>query len=469
MDNRHGEFAESPKTLVIKDESLEPKMAQIANRFLAKSESGELVIAVLGLGYVGLPLSEAYVRSGTRVVGFDVNEARVEQLNAGSSGMRHIDDERVGRMVESGLFEATTKEGALKDADAILICVPTPLDRYHHPDLSFVEATCHMLKGHLREGHVIILESTTYPGTTQDVMRPILETSGLKAGEDFALAYSPEREDPGNIDFETSTIPKLVGADSEPERQMAKAVYDKIVKTVMVPNTRTAEAAKLTENIFRWVNIGLVNELKVIFEAMDIDVWDVVEAASSKPFGFMPFYPGPGVGGHCIRVDPYYLTWKAREHGLSTRFIELAGEVNIYMPRRVVNRLMEELNARHKKALSSCRILLCGVAYKKNIDDMRESPSLEVLQILEDSGATVDFYDPFISEMPHTHDYPHFEGRQSITWDVDKLSDYDAAVITTAHSFVDYAVLADSIPLLIDTRNVTKDLSARLREKVAKA
>ena len=436
--------------------------------FNSKLEKGKLVIAILGLGYVGLPLAEAYTRTGTKVVGFDINPKRVDQLNSGKSGMQHIDDARVQKMVESGHFIATSDAKDLSKADAILICVPTPLDKYHHPDLSYVVATCNMLKKHLRNGQLIVLESTTYPGTTQDVMRPILEESGLKAGKDFALAYSPEREDPGNIDFETSTIPKLVGADSEDERAMAKAVYDKIVETVMVPNTKTAEAAKLTENIFRWVNIALVNELKLVFDTMDIDVWDVIDAAKSKPFGYMPFYPGPGVGGHCIRIDPYYLTWKAREHGISTRFIELAGEINIAMPKHVIGRLMEELNLRHKKALGDCRILLCGLAYKKNIDDLRESPSMELFDLLEQHGANVDFYDPFIPQVPHTHDYPSYEGRKSITWDIKNIQKYDAAIIATDHSFVDYAALVEALPLTIDTRNATKELSEKLRKKVAK-
>jgi len=437
--------------------------------FMSKAESGSLVVAILGLGYVGLPLAEAYTRAGTRVIGFDINQTRVDQLNSGKSGMRHIDDARVQKMVDSGYFQGTTDPAMLAEADALMICVPTPLDRYHHPDLSYVRMTCETMVPHLREGQLVVLESTTYPGTTQEIMRPILEKSGLVAGEHFALAYSPEREDPGNIDFETSTIPKLVGADSEDERAMSKAVYDKVVETVMVPNTRTAEAAKLTENIFRWVNIGLVNELKLVFDAMDIDVWDVVDAAKSKPFGFMPFYPGPGVGGHCIRVDPYYLTWKAREHGVSTRFIELAGEVNIAMPTHVVSRLMEEMNLRLGMALSGSRILMCGVAYKKNIDDVRESPSLEVLSLLERHGAIVDIYDPFVPVMPHTHDYPKFEGRKSIAWDKSALAQYDAAIITTAHSFVDYAALVTALPLVVDTRNVTSDLAAELKAKVAKA
>jgi len=437
-------------------------------QFTSRLENGKLVIAVLGLGYVGLPLAEAYTRSGINVIGFDVNKNRIDQLNSGKSGMRHIKDERVQKMVDSGFFQASYDPKVLGEADALLICVPTPLDQYHHPDLSYVEATCHTLKQHLRTGQLIVLESTTYPGTTQEVMLPILEESGLKAGKDFALAYSPEREDPGNIDFETSTIPKLVGADSEDERAMSKAVYDIIVETVMVPNTKTAEAAKLTENIFRWVNIALVNELKLIYDKMDIDVWDVIEAAKSKPFGYMPFYPGPGVGGHCIRIDPYYLTWKAREHGISTRFIELAGEINIAMPKHVINRLMEELNLRQKKALSDCRILLCGLAYKKNIDDLRESPSMELFHILEKHGANVDYYDPFIPEVPHTHDYPQYEGRTSITWDINALKSYDAVVIATDHAFVDYHTLVETVPLTVDTRNCTKDLSEALQQKVAK-
>lgn len=436
---------------------------------LIRIRTGKLVVGILGLGYVGVPLAEAYVRSGVKVVGLDVNQSRVDMLNNGVSGMRHIDDERIKRMVDSGNFLATTDPKTLCDVDALIIAVPTPLDRYHHPDLSYVEKTCHTIKNVLQSGQLVVLESTTYPGTTQEVIRPILEESGLKAGIDFALAYSPEREDPGNIDFETSTIPKLVGADSEIERDLAEAVYDKVVSTVMVPSTRTAEAAKLTENIFRWVNIGLANELKLVFDKMGIDVWDVIKAADSKPFGFMAFYPGPGVGGHCIRIDPYYLTWKAREHGISTRFIELAGEINIAMPNHVVSRLMEELNLRQGKSLSGARILLCGVAYKKNIDDVRESPSLEILSLLERHGAKVDIYDPYVPIVPRTHDYPEFEGRKSIEWNSEILGEFDAALIATDHKFVDYAMLVNEVPLVVDTRNVTKDLPEELLKKVSKA
>lgn len=436
---------------------------------LDKIENHNLQIAVIGMGYVGLPLAEAFVKKGVRVVGYDVSEKRVAQLKSGVSGMNNIAASRVEVMNASGLFEVTTDPACLAEADVIMICVPTPLDNYHHPDLSYVESTCETISKHLRPGQLVVLESTTYPGTTTGIMAPILEKSGLKVGKDFAMAYSPEREDPGNVKYETSTIPKLVGADSQDERDVAEGVYNLIVQTVRVENTRTAEAAKLVENIFRWVNIGLVNELKLIFEKMDIDVWDVVKAADSKPFGFMAFYPGPGVGGHCIRVDPYYLTWKAREHGLSTRFIELAGEVNIAMPKHVVHKLMEELNLRSKKALADCKILLCGLSYKANINDLRESPSLELLKILRQFGAQVDYFDPYIPVVPKLHDYPEFEGLESVSWDVDKLSEYDAALVATDHKNVDYEALVKGVPLTIDTRNISKMLPKDLLAKVAKA
>lgn len=444
------------------------KSEKMLSVFMDKLEANKIQVGIIGLGYVGLPLAEAYCRRGIKVVGYDIKKKRVDVLNSGKSGMRHIEDERVAAMIDKGFFKATTDAKMLGEVDAIMICVPTPLDQYHHPDLSYVEKTCEALAKHLRVGQLIVLESTTYPGTTEEVMKPILEKSGLKAGVDFALAYSPEREDPGNIDFETSTIPKLVGADSEHERAMSKAIYDRIVETIIVPNTRTAEAAKLTENIFRWVNIAMVNELKLIYDKMGIDVWEVIDAAKSKPFGYMPFYPGPGVGGHCIRIDPYYLTWKAREHGMSTRFIELAGEININMPAHVVSRLMEQLNLRHKKALGGCKVLLLGLAYKKDIDDLRESPSMKIYEELIKQGATVDYYDPFISEVPHVHEYSQFEGHKSVEFDLKAFKKYDAAVIATNHSFVDYAGIVDAIPLTVDSRNVTNDLSEALQKKVEK-
>jgi len=436
--------------------------------FLEKAKNKKLIICVIGLGYVGLPLAEAYVRQGMKVIGYDINPTRIEQMKSGKSGMLHIDDERVAKMLKSGLFEPSADQNVLSAADALLICVPTPLDEHHNPDLSYVISTCNKLKTHLRPGQIVILESTTYPGTTEQIMAPILEESGLVAGEDFAMAYSPEREDPGNAHYETSTIPKLVGADSEDEREMADATYRDIVKTVLVPNTRVAEAAKLTENIFRWVNIGLVNELKMVFDKMDIDVWEVIKAADSKPFGYMAFYPGPGVGGHCIRIDPYYLTWKAREHGVSTRFIELAGEVNIQMPRHVIGRLMEELNIRQKKALAGSKILLAGMAYKPDIDDMRESPSMELLDLLKKSGAQVDYMDSYVPEIPPNHEYPQYAGLKSIKWDEEVIATYDAALVATDHTDVNYERLTKLVPLVVDSRNISRFVSKELLTKIAK-
>ena len=433
--------------------------------FLAKAEKGELVIGIVGLGYVGLPLAEAYVAQNTRVIGYDISEERAAVLNSGKSGMKHIADSRVQEMIDKKLFVATADPKALSEADAILIAVPTPLDVHHQPDLSYVVSTCETLSGVLRKGQLVVLESTTYPGTTEEVMTPILERSGLTAGKDFALAYSPEREDPGNKSFDTATIPKVVGADGEHGRAMAKAAYDIIVQTVMVSNARTAEATKLVENIYRWINIAAVNEMKVIFEAMDIDIWEVIDAAKTKPFGFHAFYPGPGVGGHCIRIDPYYLSYKAREHGLSTHFIELAGDINTNMPRRIVQRLLEEMSLRLQKSLAGSKVLLVGLAYKADIDDMRESPSLELIDILKAHGAEVSYFDPMIPEIPVTREHPEFAGMTSAT----SFDGYDAAIIATAHSGVDYDVLCKAVPLVIDTRNATSEIADRFPDRIVKA
>lgn len=441
----------------------------IAKEFLKKAEDGRLVIGIVGLGYVGLPLAEAYVRQKVSVIGYDISQDRADQLNSGQSGMRHIADSRVKEMIDKGLFRATANAVDLREADAILIAVPTPLDIYHQPDLSYVAATCRTLKENLRRGQLIVLESTTYPGTTEEVMKPILEESGLKDGIDFALAYSPEREDPGNPKFETSTIPKVVGADNEDARAMAKAAYDLIVTTVMVSNARTAEATKLVENIYRWINIAAVNEMKVIFEKMDIDIWEVIDAAKSKPFGFHAFYPGPGVGGHCIRIDPYYLSYKAREHGLATHFIELAGEINTNMPRRIVTRLLEELSLRQHKALAGSKVLLCGLAYKKDIDDMRESPSLEIIHVLKEHGADVSYFDSYIPVVPETREHPEFMGMESVKWDEATLKGFDAAIIATDHTNVDYERLCKLIPLVVDTRNAAANVSDAARTSVVKA
>lgn len=441
----------------------------IAQEFLKKAESGTLVVGIVGLGYVGLPLAEAYVKKGVSIIGYDVNQERVDQLNSGKSGMQHIADSRMQYMVDRNLFLATSNPEKLMAADALLIAVPTPLDVHHQPDLSYVTSTCHTLKKHLRRGQLVVLESTTYPGTTEELMKPILEESGLKAGIDFVLAYSPEREDPGNPEFETATIPKVVGADTKDGRAMAKAVYDIIVETVMVSNARTAEATKLVENIYRWINIAAVNEMKVIFEKMDIDIWEVIDAAKTKPFGFHAFYPGPGVGGHCIRIDPYYLSWKAREHGLSTQFIELAGDINTNMPRRIIRRLLEELSLRQQKALAGANVLLCGLAYKKDIDDMRESPSLELIHILKEHGANVFYYDPYIPEVPMTREHPELAGMVSVQWSVEVLGKFDAAVIATDHTKVDYNQLCEIVPLVVDTRNATSGCFNTHKETIVKA
>lgn len=441
----------------------------LQDTILSNKEAGALSIGIVGLGYVGLPLAEAYCSEGIKVIGYDISQKRVDVLNSGKSGMKHINDSRVSGMVEKGLFFATAEPSKLSSVDAILIAVPTPLDKHHQPDLSYVLSTCETLKDHIREGQIIILESTTFPGTTSEYMRPILEKSGLKAGIDFGLAYSPEREDPGNKNFETATIPKVVGADSEAERIMAEAVYNVIVEVVLVSNTRTAEATKLVENIFRWVNIAMVNEMKTVFEKMDIDIWEVVNAAKTKPFGFMPFYPGPGVGGHCIRIDPYYLSYKAREHGISTRFIELAGEVNIRMPEMIVTRLIDEMSRRTQKSLSGSRVLLCGIAYKKDIDDMRESPASELAARMISHGAHVDYHDPYIAEIEECHEYPELEGMKSVSIKKDNLNRYDACIIATAHSKVDYELLVRELPLILDTRNAVHDVAAELKTNVVKA
>jgi UDP-N-acetyl-D-glucosamine dehydrogenase len=333
--------------------------------------------------------------------------------------------------------------------------VPTPLTRHREPDLKYVEDTTAAIAAHLRPGQLIVLESTTYPGTTAEIMRPILEAGGLKSGRDFFLAYSPEREDPGNVDFSTSGIPKVVGADGEAALRLATALYDQfVVKTVPVSSIETAEAVKLTENIFRAVNIALVNELKVVYGAMGIDVWSVIEAAKTKPFGYMPFYPGPGLGGHCVPIDGFYLTWKAREFELCTRFIELAGEINAGMPRFVVERLAEAIDRQTGRGLSGARVLLVGLAYKKNIDDMRESPSLKLIELLEQRNACVDYYDPYVPVMPKTRDHPDLAGRKSVAFDAEALSTYDAVLISTDHDEIDYDTLVHQSKLVVDTRNV---------------
>lgn len=428
-------------------------------------------IGVIGLGYIGLPLSLAAGQGGFRVLGFDIDAQRVAAINNGESPLKHIGDERIARARAGGRLEATADFRRLAEADAIVVCVPTPLGPHREPDLSFVENSTKMIARTLRRHQLIVLESTTYPGTTREVVKPILEAGGLISGRDFFLSYSPEREDPGNHDFETSRIPKVVSGDGEVALALALAFYDQfVVRTVPVSSTDTAEAVKLTENIFRAVNVALVNELKIVFAAMGVDVFEVIGAAKTKPFGFMPFYPGPGLGGHCIPIDPFYLTWKARELGIGTRFIELAGEVNTSMPAFVVARLREELDRRFNKGLVGTRILIVGLAYKKNVDDMRESPALTIIEQLERIGARADYHDPYFPDIPPSRRHPHLIGRPSVPLDAASLSRYAAAVIVTDHDCIDYALLLEHLELVVDTRNVIERLQLPGRStKVAKA
>ncbi len=422
---------------------------------IQKIEDRSGVIGILGLGYVGLPLMIEFARAGFKVVGFDVDESKISALKAGQTYIRHIEADVIKAVfLEASLpADATIDFDRIGECDALLICVPTPLTHHREPDLSYIESTARAMAPGMRKGQLVALESTTYPGTTEDVLTPILEAgSGLKAGEDFFVAYSPEREDPNNASFGTATIPKVVGGMDADSLAVAQALYDSVIcTTVPVSTCRAAEATKLMENIFRSVNIALVNELKVVFHEMDIDVWEVINAAKTKPFGFMPFYPGPGLGGHCIPIDPFYLTWKAREYGVATRFIELAGEVNTSMPSYVVQRTMLALNDQGK-ALKNARVLLVGLAYKKNVDDDRESPTYILWKELAAKGARVDYFDPYCPAVRETREHMDLAGIKSRTWEEIATGAYDLALISTAHDTVDHDKLAELVPLLIDTR-----------------
>lgn len=435
----------------------------------ARIETASAKIGIVGMGYVGLPLAVAFGEAGCPVLAFDLDDAKVEALNAGRSYINHVDGDRVRPLAEHGKLDATADLERLAEADVILICVPTPLTRHLEPDLKYVEATTAAIAKTLRRGQLIILESTTYPGTTREVMQPILEAGGLKAGADFFLAYSPEREDPGNPNFSTTQIPKVVGADDPQSTHLALAVYRHVVpQTIAVSSAATAEAVKITENVFRAVNIALVNELKLIFTAMNIDVWEVIEAAKSKPFGFMPFYPGPGLGGHCIPIDPFYLTWKAREYNQHTRFIELAGQINADMPAHVIRVLADTLDARFGRGLRGARVLVLGVAYKKNVDDIRESPALRLMEMIEARGAQADFFDPHVAQINGTREHPTLNYRSGVAWDVDAIAGYDAVLIATDHDGVDYPELVTSAALVIDTRNACARAGA-YSERVVRA
>jgi len=432
------------------------KPAKASDALLARFIDRRAAIGVVGLGYVGLPLIRAFGEKGFTTVGFDIDPAKVKALNAGRSYIRQIPSAAIEALRAGGRFHATTDFTEIASVDAILICVPTPLTRQREPDMTYIVDTTEMLAKHLRRDQLVVLESTTYPGTTIEVMKPILERGGLVSGRDFYLAYSPEREDPGNPHYGTATIPKVVGGDGPVAAKLARAMYDQAVAgTVAVSSCETAEAVKLTENIFRAVNIALVNELKLIYERMGIDVWEVIEAAKTKPFGYMPFYPGPGLGGHCIPIDPFYLTWKAREYEVTTRFIELAGEINTGMPRHVIDRLAEALDRMRKRALNGSKILLLGVAYKKNVEDIRESPAFKLIELLEARGATVSFHDPFVAAIPPTREHAALAGRRSVAWNPKAFRKFDAALICTDHDGVDYAALVANSHLVIDTRNAT--------------
>jgi len=430
-----------------------------------KIKERKAIVGIIGLGYVGLPLVNAFLSKNFPVIGFDVDRIKVDKLNKGSIYLKHVQMKDFDSFLAGKKFHATSDFSELKKTDVIIICVPTPLDMHKNPDLSYVLKTTRTIAGFLRKGQLVVLESTTYPGTTEEEMLPILEERrGFKVGKDFFLAYSPERENPGDKDYATASIPKVVGGVTATCRKLATAIYNTIVvKTVPVSSTRVAEASKLLENIFRSVNIALVNEIKIIFERMGIDVWEVIEAASTKPFGFMPFWPGPGYGGHCIPVDPFYLTWKAKEVDYATKFIELAGEINIRMPYHVVSKTVDALN---QKGLSvkDAKILVLGLAYKRDIDDQRESPALKIITLFQKKGAKVSYNDPHIPVASGYRDYPDLK-LKSIKLSVEKLRDVDAVVIATDHSAYDFDWIANNASLIVDTRNAVK----KKRSNVVKA
>ncbi len=424
-------------------------------------------VGVVGLGYVGLPLIDAFTRAGFAAIGYDVDQRKVDSLQKGQSYIAHIPSTKIQNWLDQKKFDATSDMSRLSEADVVLICVPTPLNESRDPDLSYVVGTTESIAKALRPGQLIVLESTTYPGTTRDVMLPILNQSGLKAGVDYFLAYSPEREDPGNPNFSANSIPKVVGGYDPTSLQLANALYSQAVtKTIPVDSLEIAEACKILENTYRGVNIAMVNELKMLFDRIGIDVWAVIDAAKTKPFGFQAFYPGPGLGGHCIPIDPFYLSWLARKYEMPTKFIELAGEINTGMPMYVVNKLAEALNKRGKPIQGS-KIGVLGVAYKKDVDDPRESPSFKLMELLQERGAVLSYSDPHIPELPamRHYDVPDLSS-QSLT--PSYLQALDCALIATDHSAFDYESIVKHAPLIVDTRNATKNVSNG-REKIVKA
>jgi UDP-N-acetyl-D-glucosamine dehydrogenase len=419
-------------------------------------------ISVVGLGYVGLPLAIQFARAKVPVMGIDIDPAKVNSINQGRSYIKHIAPGTILEVLKEKRLCASTDFGRVKEVDAVIICVPTPLNKNREPDISFILETGRAIAPHLAKGTLVVLESTTYPGTTDGELRQVLEEgSGMKAGIDFYLAFSPEREDPGNDKSKVKTVPKVVGGYTPACLERAIALYTRAVDTVVpVSSCRVAEATKLLENIFRSVNIALVNELKLVYAAMAIDIWEVIEAAKTKPFGFMPFYPGPGLGGHCIPIDPFYLTWKAREYGRNTRFIELAGEINTSMPEHVVHRVAEGLNSQ-RKALNGSKVLVLGLAYKPNVDDERESPSYVLMDLLNERGAEIEYHDPYVPVIKPTREHPHWAGKESIPWNRARIESFDLVLIATNHACVNYQELADWAPLIVDTRNAMAGLRSR--------
>jgi len=416
---------------------------------ITKLQKKTAIIGIIGLGYVGLPLSFRYAEAGYKVIGFDIDPSKTEQLNKGKSYIHHFGDEKVQTANKAG-FEATTDFSRINQADALIICVPTPLKEHREPDISFVTETMDSLLPHLRKGQVVSLESTTYPGTTEEELKPRIESTGLKVGEDAFLVYSPEREDPGNPNFTTRTIPKVVGGSTDACLETGKVLYGNVIDQVVpVSSTQVAEMTKLLENIHRAVNIGLVNEMKIVADKMGINIYEVIDAAATKPFGFVPYYPGPGLGGHCIPIDPFYLTWKAKEYGINTRFIELAGEINSAMPEYVVEKVAEALNSQGK-AIRGSKVLVLGIAYKPNVDDMRESPSVEIMSQLQDRGASIDYSDPHVPVFPRMRRY-HYD-LQSIELSPDTLAKYDCLVLATDHDVFDYDAIGQHARLIVDTR-----------------
>ena len=441
-------------------------MTNTLSTLLARVQNKTATVGIIGLGYVGLPLARAFANAGFRVLGFDIDTAKVEKLNAGKSFIKQIPDETVAAMRATG-FEATDQFSRLNEPDAILICVPTPLTEAREPDLTYVVNSATAISGRLRKGQLVVLESTTYPSTTRNVMLPVLERTGLVAGTDFFVAFSPEREDPGNPTHSVSHIPKVVGGLDDASGDVACALYQAIVpKVVRVSTPEVAEACKILENTYRAINIALVNEMKVLYDRMGIDVWEVIDAAKTKPFGFQAFYPGPGLGGHCIPLDPFYLSWIARHHGMTTRFIELAGEVNTAMPAYVITKVADALNDAGK-AVRGSKVAILGMAYKKDIDDPRESPSFELLDLLLKKGAAVSYNDPHIPSLPRMRHWPHLEPMTSEPLTAEYLEAQDCVLIATDHTAYDYAFIVKHSKLVIDTRNATKSVAAR--EKIVRA